>query len=204
MELTKDTNTSMLVERALCVTLLNTMIQHWHLYRNYTADIFKFMLASTKSEHDEVSLVAVEFWAFYAKDQSKDQTYLKNFFPSLCPVLIQRIRYTPQLLSMIDWESDDCSKIPDKDINIKPLHYQERTDQNEPKTTQETDEDETRWNIRKASANILDFLCQCPDLVQPLLKQIGPLIVNHLGSSDYLVEIYYYYFFFFLIIICIP
>ncbi|ETO36877.1 hypothetical protein RFI_00185 [Reticulomyxa filosa] len=195
VDLIKDPRMDNDVEMILCDTLIITMIQYWNLYNLYVCDIFNFMLKCTESENDPCAMQAIEFWSFYANDSDKDQTVLQNFLPKLCPVLLQRICYTPSLLEFFDPESDDCSKAMDKEEDIKPIHYHGRSDgPKHPKIDQEIDEGDTKWNVRKASMCALESLTKCPDLAQSLLKQVGPLIITYLKSSNYLVS-----FFFFLI-----
>ncbi|ETO20807.1 hypothetical protein RFI_16410, partial [Reticulomyxa filosa] len=188
----KDANADTNVQIMLCDTIIVTMNEYWDLYDDSVPDVFKFMLHCTKSKDEQLAMEAVEFWPYYVVDPNKDKLVFQDYLSDLCPVLLQRMRYTPALLELIDWEKDDCSKAPDKEEDVMPLHYQSRTE-NQSRTEksdsileQDADDDETKWNIRKGAAGALDCITRCQELTQPLLKQIGPLIVNFLGSSDYL------------------
>ncbi|ETO24512.1 transportin 1 isoform 2-like protein [Reticulomyxa filosa] len=184
----KETQKNTSMTMVVCYSITKMMTEHWDFFDKHVKEIFEFMLECSKCKDERLSLEAIDFWSYYAEDETKNTQVLIQFLPKLCHVLIRQIRYTRELLSLIDFASDDCTKVDDTDRDVKPFHYQSRSDAFPSSVDEsETDEDETKWNARKAAARTLDFLSNCNDYAIPLLKHIGPLIVESLQSSDDLV-----------------
>ena len=161
--------------------------------------IFEFILNGTGASDEDVCCTAAEFWALYATDRTKDNSYLIEFFPKLLPILVKRCRYTEELLALIDFDNDDQSKA-DLSEDVAPVFYKSRSERDEEKDIKNggkggngaqypgvMDEEESSWNIRKCCATQLEKLSfAAPDIKQKLLSIVLPIIKQALDSSDYL------------------
>ena len=99
------------------------MNEFWQYFHSST-EIFDVFLKGTNSDDEELSIECCEFWALYTfiKTERIDLKYFSNFLPQLCPALLRRCRFTPDILAQEQLENDHQSK-PDKVENIKPRHY---------------------------------------------------------------------------------
>lgn len=184
----QDTNDEII--KIVCDTLLIMMNEFWHHLQPASKQIFEFYLKSMQSANENICITASEFWSLYATDNAPDRAndILIEFLPALIPVLVQGCRYTMDLLSSIDFESDQQSHV-DIAEDIAPLFYTSHSNKSSlDKQLDEgliLDEEQCAWNVRKCCAVQLDNLSRIPELKQPLLNVLLPIIQQLIGSEQF-------------------
>jgi transportin-1 len=169
--------------------------------------IAQFMLFAMQDSDDAVSLEACEFWLALAGKQ-EFLPHLRVLLPTcahlhnltlmsrLIPVLIKSMAYTDIDIVMLGGDDDDAA-VPDRQEDMKPLHYKSKShtaehgdggkDDGENESDSEDDEDEddvaAEWNLRKCSAATIDLLSNV--FGNEMLTILLPLLNDALFHQDW-------------------
>lgn len=173
------------VRRHVCQSLVLLLASRPEKLMPEMSNVAEYMLYSTRDRNETVALEACEFWLTFAEDPDLSM-HLQPLLPKVAPVLLECMIYGEDDLLWLDSDADDAA-IPDKDTDIKPRHYGQKSHGFERDGTEEenkarvgaygeeiTDDDEeddddydgdefddemsTEWNLRKCAAAALDVL----------------------------------------------
>ncbi|KAH3763667.1 importin beta-2 [Pelomyxa schiedti] len=163
------------IRQKVCRAIVTITEQHVSILAPHMADIVRYMLYSTQDANLSVAVEACEFWQAIASSRMCIDS-LKEFLPTLLPVLLNKMVYTEADITQIEAE-DDNSQTPDKPQDIKPrFRHTKGTLIDEGDEDGATDDygEPSDWTIRKCSAAGLDTLSNVfkDDLLPPLLPLI--------------------------------
>ena len=88
-------------------------------------NVAEYMLYSTRDRNETVALEACEFWLTFAEDPDLSP-HLQPLLPKVGPVLLECMVYGEDDLLWLDADADDAS-VPDKESDIKPRHYGQKS-----------------------------------------------------------------------------
>ncbi|TMS32640.1 hypothetical protein L596_000457 [Steinernema carpocapsae] len=160
------------VQRQLCRSLTLLLDSHLNKIVNQLPNIVEFILHKTEDENEETALEACEFWLALAENTEVCMDAVKPILPTLVPILVKCMRYSPHDIVLLKGDEDDFM-VPDKDQDIKPRFHRAKThvqkhnmdgENSIPSGEDDDDGDDddedsmTEWNLRKCSAASLDVM----------------------------------------------
>ncbi|KAJ1553197.1 hypothetical protein HK096_008858, partial [Nowakowskiella sp. JEL0078] len=135
--------------------------------------IVEYILKAMNDEDEDVALEACEFWSVFA-DREENASLLHQYLKFVVPVLLEKMIYSEEEISILDGEDEDASK-PDSEKDVLVRGYRSRNvshqssadasqenahpDKEEDLYDDDDDEEdysEQMWTIRKCAAGALD------------------------------------------------
>mmetsp|Transcript_11007 Transcript_11007/g.15159 ORF Transcript_11007/g.15159 Transcript_11007/m.15159 type:complete len:901 (+) Transcript_11007:157-2859(+) len=197
------------VRKGVChafVTLVEIRIDY---LLPHLRNVIQYMLVQTQDKEETVAMEACEFWSAIAETKyCKDA--LREFLPSVIPVLLDCMVYGESDMMLMGFEEDD-ENVPDQAKDIKPFIYSskskgfgqpqsfgsEQTPQGQRAPNGELDEEEeeddeednstvSEWTLRKCAASGLDILSTV--FKDDLLPVVLPLLQQKLNHTDWKVR----------------
>lgn len=152
--------------------------------------IIEYILYCVRDNDMDLALDATDFWRVITHNDHICEAVLKPFLPNIFSVLLTRMMYTKEDLIDLGGYDDGAedSHIPDRDQDVKPS-FTSSVNRTGSKTEDDGGEgydDVTHWNIRKGSAEGLDFIAQV--FHGKVIETLLPLVEKGLQSSDWLTR----------------
>lgn len=172
------------VRRHVCQSLVLLLASRPEKLMPEMNNVAEYMLYSTRDKNEIVALEACEFWLTFAEDPDL-VAQLQPLLGKVAPVLLECMVYGEDDLLWLDADADDAA-VPDKETDIKPRHYAQKShgyshesaipederrvgaygeeigddddDDDELDGDEFDDEMSTEWNLRKCAAAALDVL----------------------------------------------
>ncbi|KAF5357352.1 hypothetical protein D9758_005925 [Tetrapyrgos nigripes] len=113
------------VRRHVCQALVLLLAARPEKLMPEMANVAEYMLYSTKDTNENVALEACEFWLTFAED-AELAPYLQPLLSKVAPVLLDCMIYGEDDLLWLEGDADD-SAVPDKETDIKPRHYGQKS-----------------------------------------------------------------------------
>ncbi|KAG9147491.1 hypothetical protein Leryth_007294 [Lithospermum erythrorhizon] len=154
----------------VCVAFVQLIEVRPSFLEPHLKDLLQYILQVNKDADEEVALEACEFWSAYCDAQLPPEN-LREFLPSLIPVLLSNMAYAEDDEALLDAEEDGSQ--PDRDQDVKPRFHSSRFHGTEDAEDDDDDDIVNIWNLRKCSAAALDILSNVfGDEILPMLMPI--------------------------------
>ncbi|KAG9147493.1 hypothetical protein Leryth_007294, partial [Lithospermum erythrorhizon] len=158
------------VRKLVCVAFVQLIEVRPSFLEPHLKDLLQYILQVNKDADEEVALEACEFWSAYCDAQLPPEN-LREFLPSLIPVLLSNMAYAEDDEALLDAEEDGSQ--PDRDQDVKPRFHSSRFHGTEDAEDDDDDDIVNIWNLRKCSAAALDILSNVfGDEILPMLMPI--------------------------------
>lgn len=113
------------VRRHVCQSLVLLLASRPDKLMPEMNNVAEYMLFSTRDRNETVALEACEFWLTFAEEEELSRS-MQPLLPKVGPVLLECMVYGEDDLLWLDGDADD-SQVPDKESDIKPRHYGQKS-----------------------------------------------------------------------------
>ncbi|PFH50468.1 hypothetical protein AMATHDRAFT_3953 [Amanita thiersii Skay4041] len=114
------------VRRHVCQALVLLLAARPDKLMPEMENVAEYMLYSTKDKNENVALEACEFWLTFAEDVDLAPC-LQPLLGKVAPVLLDCMIYGEDDLLWLEGDAEDNAAVPDKDSDIKPRHYGQKS-----------------------------------------------------------------------------
>lgn len=184
------------IRYSVCHGIVIITITDIVLFGAMLPNIMEFMMVATQDSDEDVAMEACEFWLCLLDHQSQDEdddltpsqmgrqnangiSVLYHYLQRLIPLLISRMKLDDERVKQ-DRENEAAEAAGEKDIDMKPMHYRQKGNQDDDE--EEEEEDTSKYTIRKRTAAVLDRISECYDS-KFILPVALPIIQELLSST---------------------
>lgn len=168
--------------RQVCQAFVKLLEQKVDSLLPYIKPVIEYMILKTQDEN--VALQATDFWHTLS-EQAICKEVLGPYLPKLVPVLVSNMKFTDFDIAVLKGDIDD-EAVEDRDEDIKPRFYRQKTLDNEREECSDEEEIIGDWNIRKSNAAALDTFAQI--FKEDLLPVILPILNETLFHNDWVIK----------------